>query len=177
MEPGIVDITTSALRAVSMTLSHMYGLTLKEMPYIQKEPLIDFRLNIPDKCFVSVIKLKHPVFCGTGCLITYMPENDFKKILEGYIVESAEDLKSDVIADACSKATNMIAGHFKTEISNLGFGDMTISAPRTYDKTLNEVLSGVYVDYKYRININYNKQLVMYLEIAYESKKDAAKSV
>ena len=170
MRVGIVNLTVCAIGAVARALEEEHGIVLEEMPYIQREPIIMNRLVIDDKSQAVFVKIHDPVLYGTGYFILYIPLANIEKLFLGRnppVKPEPEELEK-----ACAALSTRVTDGFKKLAVAIGSENLVLSTPRLYAKNTNEELTGVYVDYKYRLSFNFQKNPVVFTDLAYQTKSE-----
>ncbi|MBF0619169.1 MAG: chemotaxis protein CheX [Candidatus Omnitrophica bacterium] len=96
--------------------------------------VINFYLSTPDLNAGKAI----------GTFVFFVKEDVADKLLKAFGVRLGESDNEDLLMDNCGEFCNILAGSIKNELANLGYVDLTLSAPSKYKSSIPE---GVQFDY------------------------------
>lgn len=146
-------LNTTLMGCIEDILGKMSGVAPTEPPQVRTLDIIEYdgrmrvtgmeKFNAPS--YVSVVNYylnpadleRHK---AKGALVVFVDAENAGKLFKslGFFVPDDEDEVS--MMDACGELCNLLGGSFKNEISNLGYLDMSMSAPNNYRNT---VMQGV----------------------------------
>jgi CheY-specific phosphatase CheX len=133
MNLNIIDIASSAMRAINKTLRNTCSVVLTEMPDIRQAEIISMKAMSPEGTFTSVMifKNKEGVDVGLkGGLIVYIAKHNIKNLF-GALGLNDMSPESE-IKDMCGEFCNIAAGCFKTEIMASGYQNLDLSLPQNF---------------------------------------------
>ena len=168
MTLNIIDITTSMMRSVNKAVTTMSGITLREMPSVNMEPVPAFVVKGSRGVFVSVIRFDEPMKkWSRGAIVVTVLGNQIQTLFSKNYGVDGNSSDGDII-DVCGEFGNVIAGGFKKEIVNLGFGEVQISVPVNYYKDFEEKLDLV-VHKKYELAFVHEGSDLLKVDVSMES--------
>lgn len=146
-------LNTTLMGCIEEILGKMSGVSPTENPSVRTVDIIEYegrmrvtgmeKFNAPS--YVSVVNYylnqsdleKHR---AKGAVVVFVDAENAGKLYKalGFAVPDDEDESS--MLDACGELCNVLGGSFKNELSNMGFIDMSMSAPHNYKNT---VMQGV----------------------------------
>lgn len=146
-------LNTTLMGCMEDILGKMSGVAATDQPQVRTIDIIEYegrmrvtgmeKFNAPS--YVSVINYylnqadleKHR---AKGSMVVFVDAENAGKLFKslGFYVSDDEDEAS--MMDACGELCNLLGGSFKNELSNMGFVDMSMSAPSNYRNT---VMQGV----------------------------------
>jgi hypothetical protein len=167
---NIVDIATSAMRAVNSTLRIMCSLTLSEMPSVLKKEIFRAQIFAREGTFSSSVIFKQDKGGTKGGIVVYVGSQHITSVF-GNIGIDSKSSESD-IKDACGEFCNVIAGGFKSEISALGFKDVSLTTPSNYFGTIDEEME-VDATHKYSIGFSHGDAGFLTVDIFIEKQSSS----
>ncbi|MFH0984856.1 MAG: chemotaxis protein CheX [Candidatus Omnitrophota bacterium] len=169
-ELNIVDIATSAMRAVNATLKIMCSLVIADMPSVLKKEIIRAQIFAREGTFSSAVMFKQGQGGTRGGIVVYVSSQNIASVFGNLGIGS--DSSESEIKDACGEFCNVIAGTFKTEISALGFKDVTLTPPTNYFGTIDEDLE-IDAVYKYAISFSHGNAGLLMVDIFIEKQSSS----
>lgn len=138
---NIIDIASSAMRAVNRTLASMSDIRLEEMPEVKKISIAGFRIMMPGDTFASLVTFQQTSKEGTtkGGIVVFISRFNIETLFGALELTNQSDVLE--IKDACGEFCNVVAGAFKTEIVALGYEHFGLSTPSNYFGLVNEEIS------------------------------------
>lgn len=165
---SLVDIATSAIRALKEGMEGMYQFKLLEFPEIIREEVFVPRLVGSNTEFIAFIRLNHEASMSTGYVAIHIPKRFAEKLLRSSGLEEVSDKD---ISDSCGELCNLVTGTFKNELSMFVEGDIQISTPKLFTEGIFEEIEGVNVDEKYILRVQKRGLHVMEMHLAFQSIK------
>lgn len=139
MKLNIIDISTSAMRAVNLTLRSMANLELNSMPNMRRDALMKMMIITPVDVFSSLVEFqqkKGDIKADGGGIVVYIPRTGVGNIFkEAFGIDMNSD--EGEIMDICGEFCNVVAGRFKTELVALGYDEVIMSTPKNYVNSVN----------------------------------------
>jgi len=153
-------LATTLMGVVGGAIEEMANTTFTKDPEFAQKDLIEYdgrmradgmeKFNGP--CYVAAIsyylstkELKKHDACGA--FVLYVNEEFAEKVMHalGHKHIEAEDEES--VLDGVGELCNLLSGNFKSEISNLGYKDLSMSAPVKHRNTIPEGIEFSYDQY------------------------------
>lgn len=134
--------TVTEIFQKTSTENFSQGPTAKtRMIWIAEQDTDKMQVPAPDKfmgrCYISVITLhlsarhlEKKIPCGT--VVLYVNQPVALQLLKSLKNFSGHDITEEQVIDYCGEFCNIIVGGFKNDLANLGYADLTISAPSNY---------------------------------------------
>ena len=168
MKLNIIDVATSTMRSVNKCLGTMSQLEIKEMPQVVQKSITEFVADAPIDTFTSVLEFGLPGEGQSkgGMVIYIAPENIKALFSELYGLDSASTNKE--IADMCGEFINVIIGRFKTELTSIGYGEISIGIPKNSFGAAKQKVK-VDVKTKYEITFTKHKRPFLVVDVALET--------
>jgi hypothetical protein len=161
----IIDIVTSAIRAMERTLRSLSNVSLEELPEVRKEETFSSMIHIPEGVYTSFVYYSQEYgtkkVCG-GVLVNVTKTN----LSQVFGALGITDLSPDAeIRDACGEFCNIIAGVFKTEMVNLGYDDVQLSVPEGHADSISDILMHINNLCKYKLNFAYKGRGIVTVDV------------
>ena len=138
---------------VKRILSKKADIDLAQKPTITLNPIVEFRRRmrvsglgkLDEKTFISTINFfanekDEEKEKALGTLIIYIGESFVVKLFQAMKYPVIDEDEEAAIKDACGTFCNLIAGNFKSGLTQLGYKELIMSHFSTYE---NEILNGV----------------------------------
>lgn len=146
-------------KVVERILSRKAGIDLSKPPRLELKPITEFvrrmrvsgLLKFNERTYIAAINLfkteedseQHK---AVGAIVLYIPETYVAKLFRELEYPSVIDEDDqEALLDACGTFCNLIAGNFKSGLTQLGYQELVMSHFSSYK---NEVLNGVIYDPK-----------------------------
>lgn len=166
-ELNIVDIATSAMRAVNSTLRIMCSVTVSEMPTVLKKEIVRAQIFAREGTFSSAVTFQQDNAGTKGGIVVYIGSQHITSVFGNLGIDSKSG-ESD-IKDACGEFCNVIAGSFKSEIAALGFKDVSLTTPLNCFGTVDEEME-IDASYKYSVGFSHGNAGILTVDIFIEKK-------
>ena len=153
------------------------SLQISAVPKLQLQPILEFmkrmRVNgltkFDEKTYISTVNFyenaaKMVLHQALGAIVLYIPEHYVVKLFRELEYPALEDEEESSLEDACGTFCNLIAGNFKTGLTQLGYRELVMSHFSTFQ---NDILNGVEYDptqkqlYEISFDIKEEKKIVV----------------
>jgi len=168
MSINCIDVVSSAMRAVNLSLKNISSITVKELPSIHKKELFAVRILSGDDTFTSIMVLgnKKQSAGVKIVMVVYIANCDIKNLFASL---GLNDKSSETeLRDACGEFCNILAGSFKTEIVALGLQDIEMSLPRSYYGAIEEYIQ-METTFKYTLGISNEDNPLLTLDVFWQN--------
>ena len=164
---NIIDIVTSAMRAVGHTLGNVCGIVLEEMPSVRRDENIG-AIMMPEGVRTTFVSFSQ-AYGGKnikGGVVVYIARTSLP-ILFGSL--GITDISSESeIRDVCGEFCNIVTGVFKTEIVRLGYEDVQLSVPESYSDNISDAVNAINANFKYKLVFSHNGRGLLSIDVFME---------
>ena len=168
MTLNIIDIAACMMLSVNKAVLTMSGLQLRDMPSVNREPIPEFVVQGHRGTFISIVKFDQKgKKWARGAIALYISTEQIQTLFSKNYQIALDSPDADII-DVCGEFCNVIAGGFKKELVNLGYGEMQIEIPQNFYKDFSQKVD-IVIHSKYELLFVFGGQDLLKIDVSIES--------
>ena len=168
MKLNIIDIATSMMRSANRAIATMSGVLLTQMPLVNQEPIPEFIVRGSRGTFVSVVQFdQKEKKWAKGVIVVYISGEQIQTLFSKQYEIDTTSADAEIV-DVCGEFCNVVAGGFKKELVDLGYGEMQIEVPVNYYQEVSQKLK-LTIHNKYELIFTHAGADLLKVDVAMES--------